>query len=177
MSHKMRIALKWGLVGGISTSLLGLVLYLLNVERASWLNYVVFGLLIAVIIMGTYEFRDTVLEGFANFKKLLGIGLLIALVFGIVNALWGVYYMEFLNPTLLNDMMLDTEISMEEQGISDEQIKQTLDVMKTMMKPHFFFVTSLLNILLVGLFGSSLTSLVMRKEKPVELIIDEKLSE
>ena len=177
MSHKIHIALKWGLLGGISTALLGLVLYLLNVERASWLNYVVFGLLIGVIIMGTYEYRDSVLEGFANFKKLLGIGLLIALVFGIVNALWGVYYMEFLNPTLLNDLMLDTEISMEEQGISDEQIKQTLNVMKTMMKPHFFFVTSLLNMLLVGLFGSSLTSLVMRKEKPEELIIDEKLSE
>ena len=68
--------------------------------------------------------------------------MLIALAFGVVNALWGVYYIEFLKPTLLNDMMLDTEISMEEQGISDEQIKQTLDVMKTMMKPHFFFVTS-----------------------------------
>ena len=50
----MRIAFKLGLVCGISTSLLGLVLYLLNVERASLLNYVVFGLLIAVIIIGTY---------------------------------------------------------------------------------------------------------------------------
>ena len=69
MSHKIHIALKWGLLGGISTALLGLVLYLLNVERASWLNYVVFGLLIGVIIMGTYEYRDSVLEGFANFKK------------------------------------------------------------------------------------------------------------
>ena len=40
----------------------------------------------------------------------------------------------------------------------------------------FFVLTSLLNILLVGLLGSLLTSLVMRKEKPVELIIDEKLT-
>ena len=41
----------------------------------------------------------------------------------------------------------------------------------------FFVLTSLLNILLVVLLGSLLTSLVMRKEKPVELIIDEKLSD
>tara|TARA_B110000483_G_scaffold22548_1_gene26005 strand:- start:3085 stop:3285 length:201 start_codon:yes stop_codon:yes gene_type:complete len=41
----------------------------------------------------------------------------------------------------------------------------------------FFVLTSLLNILLVGLLGSLLTSLVMRKEKPVELIIDEKLTD
>lgn len=41
----------------------------------------------------------------------------------------------------------------------------------------FFVLTCLLNILLVGLLGSLLTSLVMRKEKPVELIIDEKLTD
>ena len=41
----------------------------------------------------------------------------------------------------------------------------------------FFVLTSLLNILLVVLLGSLLTSLVMRKEKPVELIIDEKLTD
>ena len=66
---------------------------------------------------------------------------------------------------------------MEASGADDEIIKQTLVITKKMMLPHFFFLTSLLSTLVIGLIISIPTSAMLRKEKPEELIIEEKLAE
>lgn len=46
-----------------------------------------------------------------------------------------------------------------------------------MMKAPFFFLVSLFNTALLGLMISLLSSLILRKAKPEELIVKEKLSE
>jgi hypothetical protein len=177
MNPKRQTAIKWGLIGGVSSALLGLLFFILNLESSSWLNYLSFAVMIGVIIAGTYEFRDKILGGFASLKKLLGFGILLALVYGIISSMWAVFFMEVLDPGLVKEILLDTEIRMEEQGMSDVQIKQALEVTKKMMKPYLFFFTSLISILFFGSLVSLLTSLVMRKDKPEEIIIEEKLAE
>lgn len=177
MNPKTQSAVKWGLLGGLASAVLGLLFFVLNVESSSWLNYLSFAVMIAVVIAGSYEYRDKIAGGFASFKQLLGFGISVALVYGLISSLWAVFFMEVINPELVKEILLDTEIRMEEQGLSNEQIEQTLAVTKKMMKPYIFFFTSLLSITFMGLLVSLLTSLVMRKEKSAEAIIEEKLAD
>lgn len=177
MSAKIKSALKWGLIGGIGAASLGLIFFVLNVERSSWLNYLSFAILIAVIIAGSYEYRDKIAGGFSNLKQLLGYGMIVALVYGLISSIWAIFFMEVLDPGLVKDILLDTEIRMEEQGLPDDQIRNALEVTKKMMQPQIFFFTSLISILFVGFLVSLLTSFVMRKDKPEELLIEEKMTE
>ncbi len=177
MSDKLKSALKWGVMGGVASAILGLMFYILNVDSDSALKYVSFAVMIGVIIAGCYEYRDTILGGFGSFKQLLGYAMLLVLVYGLLSSIWAICYMEFIDTGLVNEILLKTELDMEASGADDEIIKQTLVITKKMMLPHFFFLTSLLSTLVIGLIISIPTSAMLRKEKPEELIIEEKLAE
>lgn len=176
MTKKTQTFLKWGLLGGIASASLGLVLFILNVDSSSWINYMGMAILVAVIVAGSYEYRDKIEGGFAGFKQLLGFAMMITLVYALFSSSWAIIYMEFIDTELVSRILLDTEIRMEDQGLMDEQIKQTLGVTKKMMQPHYFFFTSVMSMTFIGLLISLLSSLVLRKEKPTEVIIEEKLS-
>ena len=177
MNSLTQTFLKWGLLGGITSATVGLILFLLNVDSTSWISYVSIGILIAVLIAGSYEYRDKLIGGFANFKELLGFAMKIVLVYALFTSLWSIVYMEFIDTELVGRMLLETEINLENQGLSDEQIDQTMEITVKMMKAPFFFLVSLFNTALLGLMISLLSSLILRKAKPEELIVKEKLSE
>jgi hypothetical protein len=177
MSDKLKSALKWGVIGSAASAVLGLLFFILNVASDSSLKYVSFAFMIGVIIAGCYEYRDTILGGFVGFKKLLGYAMLVVLVYALVSSVWAVCYVEFIDTGLVNEILLKTELDMEAQGASEKIIKQTLTVTKKMMLPHFFFLTSTLSLLFIGLIISLPASAALKKEKPEELIIEEKLSE
>ena len=48
--------------------------------------------------------------------------------------------MEFIDTELVGRMLLETEINLENQGLSDEQIDQTMEITVKMMKAPFFFL-------------------------------------
>lgn len=177
MKNLTQTFLKWGLLGGIASATIGLILFMLNIDSSSWISYVSIVILIAVIIAGSYEYRDKLAGGFANFKQLLGFAMKITLVYALFTSFWSIAYMEFIDTELLGRMLLETEISLENQGLSDEQIDQTMDLTEKMMQAPYFFLVSMFNTALLGLLISLLSSLILRKEKPEELIVKEKLSE
>jgi hypothetical protein len=169
--------LKWGLLGGIAYATVGLSLFMLNIDSSSWISYVRIFILIAVIIAGSYEYRDKLAGGFANFKHLLGFSMKITLVYALFTSFWSIAYREFIDTELLGRMLLETEINLENRGLSDEQIDQTMDRTEKMMQAPYFFLVSVFNTALLGLLISLLSSSILRKEKPEELNVIEKLSE
>lgn len=177
MKNLTQTFLKWGLLGGIASATIGLILFMLNIDSSSWISYVSIVILIAVIIAGSYEYRDKLAGGFANFKQLLGFAMKITLIYALFTSFWSIAYMEFIDTELLGRMLLETEINLENQGLSDEQIDQTMDLTEKMMQAPYFFLVSMFNTALLGLLISLLSSLILRKEKPEELIVKEKLSE
>jgi hypothetical protein len=177
MSNKIKSAIKWGLIGSVSSAILGLIFYIFGVDTDSSLKYLSFAIMIGVILAGCYEFRDKISGGFASFKSLFGYTMIIVLVYGVISSIWAVIYMEIIDTNLVKEILLKTELDMEASGADDKIIKQTIEVTKTMMKPHFFFLTSILSMLFIGLIISLPTCAFLKKVKPVDLIIEEKLAE
>ena len=177
MSEKVKSALKWGVIGSIASAILGLIFYILNVDADSALKYLSFAIMIGAILAGSYEFRDKISGNFASFKQIFGYAMLVVVIYAVLSSIWAIIYMQFIDTELVNQILLKTELDMETKGLDDEIIQQTLQVTKTMMKPHFFFITSLLSMLFIGLIISLPTAAFLKKDKPEELIIEEKLAE
>lgn len=177
MSDKFKSALKWGVLGSVASAILGLIFYILNVDSDSWLKYISFAVMIGVIIAGAYEYRDKLNGGFASLKDILLYAMLLILVYGFISSIWAVVYMEFIDTGLVDEILLKTELDMEAKGTDDEIIQQTLEVTKKMMQAPIFFITSLLGTLFIGFIIAFPTAAVLKKEKPEELIIEEKMAE
>ena len=176
MSDKLKLALKWGGIGGLISAVIGLVFYILNVDSSSYLNYLSYAVLVGVLLFGVYEYRDKHLGGYISFKQIMGYGIFIVIVFALLSSIWGIVYMETIDTNLVNEILLKTELDMEEKGLDEEIIQQTLVVTKKMMQPQFFFITSFLFLMLFGTLGNLLVGAVLKKEKPENVLIDETAS-
>jgi len=103
----------------------------------------------------------------------------ISLIAGAFSLLWTVLLFQVIDPDY-QQMLYDTAIEqqliqMEEQGISDAQIEQSMELMEGMMQ----FFTSMGGILLMlalglgfGLLLNMLWALIVRREKPFNEALD-----
>ena len=174
MSDKIKSALKWGGIGGVSMTILGLIMYILNIEYGSKLNYLGYAILIGVVLAGSYEFRDKLNGGFATFTELFKYAIIICLTYALISTIWSVIFMQFIGTDLVSEVLEQSRIQLEERGLDEATIEMSLSWTKTMMKPHFFALTSMFALMVVGTLISVLTSSVLRRFKSDEdLIIDE----
>ena len=174
MIDKVKSIVKWGAIGGIGVAILGLITYILGVEYGSWLNYFGYAVLIAVVMAGSYEYRDTLNGGFARFGELFKHAILICLVYAVISTVWSIIFMEFIGTDLVAEVIEQTRMQLEEKGADEATIETSLNWTKKFMQPHFFALTSMFALMFVGALISLLTSSVLRKEKQEDdLIIDE----
>jgi len=174
MNEKLQSALKWGAIGGLSMIILGLIFYILNIEYGSTLNYLGYAILVGVILMGSYEFRDKLNGGYATFKELFKYAIIICLIYALISTFWSIVFMQFVAPDLITEVLTQTRMQLEEKGIDEAAIEVSLNMTRKMMQPHFFAMTSMFALMVVGALISVLISSVLRRFKPEdELIIDE----
>jgi len=155
------IAIKWGLIGGLATVVAGLVFFIINLKLDSPIRYITFFISVGVILAALFEYRDKLMGGYASMGKLFQLGLLIGLIFGLINGAWGVIYPMFIDPTMKETLLLQTEINLEEAGMSKAQIKEAMKWTEMMFKPWIVF--------LMGIFGSIFTAILV--SLPASLIL------
>lgn len=170
----MKSTLKWGLIGGLGAAILGLITFILNIKYDSWVSYLSYAILIAVILAGSYDFRDRINGGYAKFGEIFKYAILVSLIFATISTIWSVLFITVIHPEFTSELIEQSRIQFEEVGLDEATIEMSLSWTRTMMKPHFFALMSMFSLMFVGTLISLLISLVLRKEKhPDELIIDE----
>jgi len=161
------IIIKWGLIGGLITIIVGLLSsYLLGMYNSKMIQYVEILLMIAILVFGLFEYRDKLNGGFASFKELFKVGLMIGLVFAIISTIWSLIYINFIDTELIARTLLQTEIKLEAQGLSDKVIKDTLKISAKMMKPAYMAIMGIASTLIISSIISLVSALVIKNEKP-----------
>jgi hypothetical protein len=72
-----------------------------------------------------------------------------------------------MDPTIVEKTMNMTEARLEEQGVSDEQIKMTLNMMEKFFSPGYLIAASLLMNLIFSVFIGTILGLILKKERPI----------
>tara|TARA_B110000908_G_C9988042_1_gene328483 strand:+ start:60 stop:572 length:513 start_codon:yes stop_codon:yes gene_type:complete len=160
------IILKWGLIGGTATIILGLLSYLLAMSDSKIMQYAGVVLMLAVIVLGLFEYRDKLGGGFASFGELFKIGLMIGLIISVVSVIWSYIYMNFIDPELMGRILLKTEIELESRAMSDQDVKIAMEYTKKFMQPTYMAVVSLASTLFMSSIISVISALVIKNNKP-----------
>ena len=147
--------------GGITGVFLFLI-YLLSAivsEPASFvvslLNYLVIGI---GIFIGTKKFRDQQMNGSISYRKAMHSGILISLFAGILIAFATYLYLNFVDSSMIEKTLQQTEANLLDAGKSDEEVEKTIDALSTIMTPGMMATAIVISYSFFGALISLITS-------------------
>ena len=159
------VSVKWGLISGAIGIVFYLILILGNLIMTPGLSYIGFIPFVIVIVLAHKEYKNQG-DAFMSYSEGLKIGLLISLIGGIILAIFSFIYGQFIDPELTGRMREYMIQEWENQGMSDEQIEQTLGFMKFMFNPYLGLVFVIIKNVFAGFILSLIISAITKNNNP-----------
>ncbi|MCU0325635.1 MAG: DUF4199 domain-containing protein [Spirosomaceae bacterium] len=160
-----RIALKWGVIVGIVVIIFSTITSMADLWKQSWASWIGYLFVLGGLIMALGEFKKAN-EGFMGFGEGLGLGTLMSTVVGVLGAIFSYIYLNFIDTTMVSRIVDFQREKMSEQGLSDEQIDQAMEMTAKFMSPGMMFIFGVLGYLIVGFILTLIVSAIMKKSKP-----------
>ena len=158
-------ALIWGVIIGLVSIVYSVILYMLDQTLNRALGYAGLIILIAGLAIAMKSYRDNVLDGILPFGKAFGFGMLIVLVSALIGGIYGYLLYTVIDPDLVGKLMDFQAEKMLEQGLSEDQVEQALEVTKRFMNPVFIFISGVILNLLMGAVLSLIMAAIFKKEE------------
>ena len=146
--------------------IIGLITYLLGLSDSNYFKYLGIIAMVAVVILGLFEYRDKLNGGFASFSDLFKVGLLIGLLLAVISSIWTFIYMNILDTEMISRIILQTEIDLESKGMSDKEIKQAIEISKKFMTPISMLIMGFASSLFISGLVSLVSAIVIKNPKP-----------
>lgn len=160
-----RVALKWGLITGITLIIYSTILYTLSQTTNTWLSLIIYAILIGGLILGMREYR-LANEGYMTYGQGLGLGTQLAAIAGFLSSCFTVFYTQIIDTGFQERLTEQVREQMEEKGnLSDEQIDQAVEMMQKFQSPGLQFFFGLLGTILIGLIFSLVIAAFIRRNK------------
>ena len=155
----------WGLYFGLVMIVRGRVMQLGVLVCTQCLCFVSYLFLIAGIVLAHKEFKTNG-DGFMAYSQGLGIGTLLSVVSGAISAVFSYIYVKFIDDSMLT-IVKDLQVEkMEEQGLSDAQIEQTMEIAGKFIVPEVMLPLALLSMVFVGFILSLIVSAFTKNVNP-----------
>lgn len=161
-----RIALKWGLIGGLASIIISTAMYMTELWKSPAATIIPIGVLILFLYLAIKEYK-TENQGFLTIGQGIGVGTLSAAIQGLISAIYSQVYMKFIDASFMEKMKEFQYDKMEEQGLPEEQIEMAMSISDKFMSPGVQFATAIIFSVIVGLIISLIISAIIKKNKPV----------
>lgn len=157
-------ALFYGGITTLAVIIYSLLLMVLNVTSGALTNLTY--LLIAIgAYLGNINFRDKALDGNMSFGKALGHSMFIVAIVSVISSLFMAVYLS-IDSSIINLAIEQTEESMAEQNMDEEQMEMALSYTRKFMTPVWMSVFMLLAYLFFGFILSLIIAAITKKENP-----------
>jgi hypothetical protein len=161
-----RIALKWGVISALASVILSTLINITGIWKITGVSMLLFIPLILFLVLSMKEFRESNSD-FMYFGEGLSIGMLMSAVSALISSLWGIVYMSIIDPTFMSQIKDFQIATMEEKGLSDEQIEVAMQMTEKFSSGGMTFIFGLLGTLFFAFIFSLIISAIMKKNKPV----------
>lgn len=163
-------ALTYGVLLGILSILQSVALYVTNNHlKQSWITSLLgFIIIVVVISMGLIAFKKSN-NGYMSLSQALKVGLGIAVISGIIVALYTFVFATFIEPDLgAQAMEIQREKMIESGKLTTEQIDQSLEMGAKFAKPWIMATFSIIGSLFFGFIVSLIAGLILKKDNPYQ---------
>lgn len=164
-----KFAINNGLLLGLISVALGVVLYVMNMhlERTWITNVLGIGITVAVIIYGLNQFKKAN-GGFMSLGQALKLGVGISLIAGIIGVAFNYVLMNYIEPDMINQIMEIQQDTMLERNpnMTQAQMDTASEMTAKFMTPSMMAAFGLLASLFIGLIISLIAGLIMKRNDP-----------
>ncbi|TRX56063.1 DUF4199 domain-containing protein [Fulvivirga sp. M361] len=155
-SSVKQVSVKWGLITAAFSIVFFLIITLTETDTSNAVNWLGLIPFIVFLVLAHKEFKSAG-DGFMSYGQGLGIGTLVSLVSAIISGIFRYVYIKFVDLGYTDRIMDNTLQQLEEQGMGDEQIEQTMAFTAKLMAPE---VSLVLGIVMAVLFGFILSLII-----------------
>lgn len=167
-----RAILRYGLTGGLITSVIFLVATIFGMSDPSnsyssmVIGCISFIALVVMVVLAIRKQRDEMQGGYISLGQCLLIGVGVVLLSTLISSIVSVIYTRVVDPGYMDRIMAAMEEAWEAQGLSEEAIEQAKSWTSIMKNPLLSTASNLLCFGLGGLILSLIVGLIMKKDKP-----------
>jgi predicted membrane protein len=161
-----RVALKYGVITSVAAIVYSTLLMVLGQNQNQALGALGFVILVAGIVFAMRDYREQN-NGFMSYGQGLGIGSLMAAIVGVISSLFTMFYIQFIDDTIIRQSIDKARADMEARGMDDSQIDQAMEITQKFMTPGVMFLVQVLTYLVIGFILSLILAAILKKDKPV----------
>ncbi len=162
---QLKVAMNYGTLYGLAGIAVTLLFYFIGTDIQSRIPQLIGWVLLVVFIsMGIKSYRNEDLGGFISYGRSLGTGTLIGLFGGIITAIFIVIFFNYIAPELQEQIINSSQEKLAEQGMSEEQVEQAINMTRTFMSPVWLFLFSILGATFMAFIFSLIISIFYKKE-------------
>jgi hypothetical protein len=158
------ICLGYGVIIALAVIVLSLILFLLNLDQNKPLQFLSYFILIGGIILSQYNFRNKYSFGYIEYGKAFMIGMLTSLFLSIIMGVYTYIFFNFIDPGAMEEVMLQTEQSMLDRGMTDMEIEQAMAMASKFQSVGMFTFFAVFGNFVAGIIISLITAIFIKKE-------------
>lgn len=166
----LKPAMNYGAMLGIALIAFSLILYLVGLagnQTAGYLNYLIIG---GAIFYAQTHYKNTQLGGYINYGKAFGLGTLMVLFSAIISSFYSYIFLSFIDASIIDVAMEQAYLSMEDRGMSDEEIEQAMEMSSMFMTPGMMSFMAFIMTVIFGMILSAIISIFTKKEDPNQIV-------
>ena len=156
--------LGYGVILAVVVIIFSLLMFVLDVDRQSSLNYLSYVIVLAGIIIFQLNYRNKYLGGYISYGKAFTVGLLTIVYFSILISIFTYIFFVYIDPGAIEEGMRIAEEKMLERGMSDQEIDQAMKMAERFQSPAMFTFWALLGNIVIGAILSLITAIFVKKE-------------
>ncbi len=156
-----------GLVLGVALIIFALIMYVFDVERDNYLQYLSYIILFVGQILIVKAYRDKHLDGFISYGKAFTNGFLAGLFASVLLGIYLFLFFSWIAPGEVTKMIEESEQQIIDMYPTwdDEQIDQAMSISLIFMKPWVMAITSIVINTIVSAILALITAAFMKKEE------------
>jgi hypothetical protein len=151
-----QLGMKWGVILALISFAYFMILNLAGLAQEQTYGYVGYIFTIVIFVLAHKAYKEEG-DGFMSLGEGFKIGAVITIISSIISSILTYVYLKFVDGSML-ELIKDKAISdMEDQGMSEEQIDQSLGIMEIFMTAEGILI---MGIIMSIIFGSILALVV-----------------
>jgi ABC-type branched-subunit amino acid transport system permease subunit len=159
-------ALKYSVITALAAFIFSVLLYVTNLYLNQTLNYLVYVILVAGLVFTVKDRRDKDLGGYISFGQAFNAGFLFCILFAILSAISSFLMMQFIAPDMVAEILKQTEKSLFDKGMSEEQVEMAMGYTKKFMTPAWMALFAILATAIFGAIFSLIVAAIFKKNNP-----------
>ena len=155
-------AIKWALIGLVTSIIITYALQYLNVDPNSPSKYIGLVPFVAFLLLTQKEYRDQ-LGGYLTFGEGFIAGFLYSVFLGVLSGVFIYLYYSVLSPEMIGKILTSTQAELEKKNMTPEQVEQAMAMTSKFIGPISLTIFSLIGTLFMGAVVALIGAAIFKK--------------